>query len=130
MGAGSFLMNCVVDANTDDGILNGSTTSLIATAIIGCRVTNHTGLSAGTEYGLNCNGEPLVCGWSYFEDNEDNIYDETSALFQFVPEAAGTTTNVEDQADTNEGYTDKANHNFSTKYRSIYRMRHLISNDN
>lgn len=108
------LINCVIDGNADDGIELAASTVLYAPLIVGCRITNQSG--AG-DNGLFLNGEPCIVGWSYFEDNTDNINDETSALFQFIPiENGSTTTNLEDLANTGEGYVDKANHDFSTTY--------------
>ncbi len=110
----SHIINCVADGNSDDGIDLAASTNLYAQLIIGSRVTNHSG--AG-DNGLTLNGEPCIVGWSYFEDNTDNINDHTSALFQFIPlEGGSTTSNLEDLANTNEGYVDDLTHDFSTGY--------------
>lgn len=112
--AGSVFFNCAIDGNGDDGLELTASTNLYAPQIMGCRITNHSG--AG-DNGLYLNGEPCIVGFSYFEDNTDNINDHTSALFQFIPtEGGATTSNLEDGADTDEGYVDKANHDFSTRY--------------
>jgi hypothetical protein len=115
---GSFptsFINCVIDGNTDDGIFISSNSSNIATVIIGSRITNHSG--AG-DIGLNCASEPVITAYCYFEDNDgDNIQNAT--VHQFIP-AVGTetTSNVEDQADTTEGYvsTTGGSEDFSTNY--------------
>ena len=111
-GAG-LLFNCVADGNGDDGVYISTSTQTYGIRILGCRITNHSG--AG-DIGLNANSEPCITGWCYFEDNDgDNI--QNAAVHNFIPaEGGSTTSNVEDQADTDEGYVDKANHDFSTDY--------------
>jgi hypothetical protein len=121
IGYSQHIYNCVVDGNADDGIEISSHTELRSAILIGCRITNHSG--AG-DNGLITLDEPCIVGYCYFEDNDDNIagasHDATpNATFQFIPlENSSVTSNVEDQADTNEGYVDKANHDFSTNYVS------------
>lgn len=107
------LINTVIDGNADDGIELAASTGLPTPLIIGCRITNQSG--AGS-IGLNANSEPVVIGWCYFEDNDgDNIQNAT--LHQFIPlEGGALTSNLEDLANTEEGYVDKANHDFSTRY--------------
>lgn len=93
----SVLFNCVINGNTDDGVISFGNTPIV----IGCRITNHSG--AG-DIGLNCNGDPVFHGWNYYEDNDGaNIQNATLAI-EILDD--GATTDVEDQADTNEGYTD------------------------
>lgn len=106
-------MNCVIDGNADDGIAITSRTDLQFALILACRITNHSG--AG-DIGLNANSEPCITGWCYFEDNDgDNVQNAT--LHQFIPaEGGSTTSNIEDQANTDAGYVDSANHDFSTRY--------------
>ena len=116
----SLILNSVIDSNTDDGIEIAATALLYSPIIIGCRITNHSG--AG-DNGLITFDEPCIVGWSYFEDNDDNIagaaHDAAPAVtFQFIPiENGTTTTNLEDLANTNEGYAAAvAGHNFATNY--------------
>ena len=109
-----LLINCVLDGNGDNGFDVTALTLVIFSTLIGCRVTNHSG--AG-DIGVNCASDPLVTGWCYFEDNDgDNIQNAT--LHQFIPvEGGSTTTNLEDLANTNEGYAEAvANNNFATGY--------------
>jgi len=93
------LFNCVVDNNTDNGI--DFEASEGRRTIIGCRVTNHSG--AG-DIGINVAGQMIVHGWNYFEDNDGaNIQAATIDDFELLYN--GATTDIEDQANTNEGYT-------------------------
>ncbi len=111
--AGIPIINCVSDGNTDDGINLQSGTGLSANIILGTRITNHSGVG---DIGLQCGADPQIVGWCYFEDNTDNIAD-TAPLFQFIPlEGGSATSNLEDLANTNEGYVDDATHDFSTGY--------------
>lgn len=117
-GIGIRLINCVLDSNGDDGFLAIATTTNDTNCLIGCRITNHS--TAGSN-GLITLDEMCIVGWSYFEDNDDNIAGAShdaapNATFQYIPNADGTTTNVEDGADTDEGYVDRANNDFSTRY--------------
>lgn len=112
----SFLMNCVIDGNEDNGIDEAAHTSVYCAKIIGCRITNHSG--AG-DIGINCGGENVITGWCYFEDNDgDNIQTSTGSLLHWnIPlEGGSSSSNLEDLANTNEGYVDKTNHDFSTNY--------------
>lgn len=114
-------INTVVDGNGDDGVEITAHTELSNALLLGCRITNHSGEG---DNGLITSDEPCIVGYCYFEDNNDNIagasHDATpNATFQFIPlENSSATSNVEDQADTNEGYLDKDNHDFSTNYTS------------
>ena len=113
VGAGTALINCVSDGNTDDGIEIQGYTGLYIPLILGCRVTNHSG--AG-DNGLYLASKPCFVGYSYFEDNTDNINDHTSVLFYPIAVEGGTTSsNQEDGADTDEGYVDRTNHDFSIR---------------
>lgn len=107
------IFNVVVDGNTNDGILLGTSTDLYAPVIIGCRITNHIGSG---DIGLNCNNEPCITGWCYFEDN-DGANIQNATLHNAIPlEGGSTSSNLEDLANTDEGYVDKAGHNFATRY--------------
>jgi hypothetical protein len=109
------MINCVIDGNTDDGVVQSTSTVLTAPMLLGCRITNHSGSG---DIGLNPNSCSMITAFCYFEDNDgDNI--QNAAMHDFIPIVGGSTTsNVEDQADTNEGYVDKTNHDFSTNYVS------------
>lgn len=99
--AGSKMINCVLDNNSSGGIyvLSADPASTVTTTI-GNRITNHSG--AG-DIGLNCNSVVHLSGWNYFEDNDgDNIQ---NATYYHEITNDGSATNIEDQADTNEGYT-------------------------
>jgi hypothetical protein len=113
VGYDTTIINCVVDGSTDDGILVGAHTSQSFPVILSTRVTNHSGSGA---IGLNCNSEPVVTGWCYFEDNDGDNIQNATLHFAIPSEGGSATSNVEDQADTGEGYVDKANHDFSTGY--------------
>jgi len=96
----SHAFNCVADGNSDDGVSVRTTTSNYF-SVIGCRITNHLG--AG-DIGLDVNTSPGVIGWSYFENNDGaNIQADTLAV-QLT--CNGSATNIEDQSDTDQGYTD------------------------
>jgi hypothetical protein len=112
----SGMINCVVDGNTDDGVLLSSHADLTGPFILGCRITNHSGSG---DIGLNANSEPLVVGWSYFEDNDgDNIQNKAAAYGEIPLEGGAATSNIEDQSLTDQGYVDPTNHDFSTDYDS------------
>ena len=105
-----LLFNCVSNLNTDDGVrLRSGATSYIS-AVIGCRITNHSG--AG-DIGLNANTEICLYGWNYMENNADaNVQNATLA---YALTLNGATTNIEDQANTNQGYTDDDPEDFNLR---------------
>lgn len=121
----SAILNCVVDGNTDDGILIGNSTELMVHFVFACRVTNQNGES--TDLGLNCAGEPVITGHNYFENNgatpsgaNRNISDAGSAPalhYALSLEGGTTTSNVEDQDDTDEGYVSSTN--YATDYDAV-----------
>ncbi len=112
----SMMFNCVVDGGSDDGIVAAAHANLYFLGIFGCRITNHSVAGKVGYYG-GAGPDPVIMGWCYFEDNIDNLSQE--ALTGMVPlEGGSTTSNIEDQANTLEGYVDKANHDFSTGYTS------------
>jgi parallel beta-helix repeat protein len=112
-GSSARLINCVIDNNTDDGIYWVAGTNAYAPIVLGSRITNHSGSG---DVGINANSDPLITGWCYFENNDgDNIQNGTIA--QFIPaEGGSTTSNLEDLSNTDYGYVDSANHDFSTRY--------------
>lgn len=113
-GYGTLLINCVLDGNGDNGVTVSAQTALATGPILlGCRITNHSG--AG-DIGIEASSDMIITGWNYFEDNDgDNI--QNTLRHRFLPvENGSTTTNVEDQADADEGYVDRAGDNFATRY--------------
>lgn len=93
--ASSLVFNGVINGNTDDGIVASRA------PIIGCRITNHSG--AG-DIGLNLSDVVSVYGWNYYEDNDGANIQNGSVSIEILND--GASTEAEDQADTNEGYTD------------------------
>lgn len=107
------LINCVIDGNTDDGIVNGGWTALSIPIILGCRITNHSGSG---DIGLNANNEPHLVGHCYFENNDGANMQNAGVVGAIPLEGGATTSNIEDQSNTNQGYVDPTNHDFSTGY--------------
>lgn len=111
----SDTVHCVIDGNTDDGYIVAAGTGTVFQLIFGTRITNHSGSG---DIGLNCNSEPVITAYCYFEDNDgDNIQNAT--LHQFIPAInLATTSNLEDLANTTEGYvsTTGGSEDFSTNY--------------
>lgn len=100
--ASNLFYNCVINGNDGNGIQVIPGANLYAPAIVGCRITNHSGVG---DIGLNANSEICLTMANYFEDNTgDNIQ---NATLHYNVSIDGTTTssNQEDQADTTEGYT-------------------------
>jgi len=95
----STILNCAVNGNADDGISTKTAGVVLIPVIIGNRITNHSG--AG-DNGLDFYTEIVAHGWNYLEDNDTN-YANASLSYEILDN--GATTNQEDQADTNEGYT-------------------------
>ena len=113
----SLIYGNVVDGNTDDGI-NLDTAVLTHPIIIGNRITNHSG--AG-DIGIDFSERAACRGWNYFEDNDgDNIQNSTYAKEILYDGAA---TDQEDQADTNEGYTDTSDGSEDFNLRSDATLR-------
>lgn len=99
-GASNNFINCIADANVSDGFTFASS-NCANNVLIGCRSTNHSG--AG-DIGLNAYDLLQTIGWSYFENNDgDNL--QNAGLAQRIL-YNGTDTVIEDQGDTNQGYTD------------------------
>lgn len=111
------LLNSVSDGNTDNGIeITAFTSNLYRPFVIGCRITNHAGSG---DFGLYCNSEQVVMGHCYFEQGGDgvNIDPATDDLLYRISLEGGTTDSNEfDGSDTDKGYVDSANHDFSTDY--------------
>jgi hypothetical protein len=115
LGDRIIVFNSVIDGNTDTGILTTASTGLGYHLFLGCRITNQSGSG---DVGLDCNSENIITGFNYFENNDgDNIQNAT--LHQFIPlEGGSSTSNIEDQSLTDQGYVDPTNHDFSTDYDS------------
>lgn len=117
-----FALNCVADGGSADGIANTAGTALIASVVIGCRITNNS--ASGTKYGLNCAADPCVYGWNYFKDNgdaqADDVYDD--AIAKIIPSGYSggnpVDSNVYSTSESDDGYVDQANHDFSTSYNA------------
>ena len=109
----SSVFNCVINGNTGDGISIRSVASGAVIVIEGNRITNHSGVG---DIGLNCNGETVLHGWNYYEDNDGANIQNAAFAIEILDDGAGT--DVEDQADTNEGYTDKTDGAEDFKLRS------------
>lgn len=104
------VFNCVLDGNTNDGIYVGSITGANGVVrFIASRFTNNGG------DGSDFQSRAIVVGHLYAEDNAANNFANTE-LQAILTNADGSTTIEEDQADTDEGYTDRAGHDFSTRY--------------
>lgn len=96
------IIGCVVDKNTSWGIKPDNHANQRYVHALMNRITNHSGTG---DIGIDCNTEPVVAAFNYFENNDTNIANNT--LFAFVPVEGGTTeSNQYDQGDTNQGYTD------------------------
>jgi hypothetical protein len=107
------LINCVLDGNGDDGYVHYATTDLIFTAFIGCRITNHSGSG---DIGLNASNRMVIGGHNYFENNDGGNVQNGGVYYELPLEGGSTGSDVEDQSDTDYGYVDSANHDFSTDY--------------
>ena len=94
-------INCVSDGAGDDGIVLPGGTSTAGAILIGMRITNQSG--AG-DIGLNCGNENCLTIGCYFEDNDGNNIQNDSLHLNISLDGTGATSNVEDQANTNEGY--------------------------
>ena len=98
VGSGrNLIMNTVIDGNAGSGITNAD-----FHFVIGCRITNH---STASEKGIDAIGRAMFHGWNYFEDNDGANIQNAGFAIEITHD--GASTDVEDQADTNEGYTDR-----------------------
>lgn len=103
------IINCVFDSNGAYGIRGVAGTTTYAALLIGNRITNHNGAS---QIGLFGDDESFILGYNYFEDNYGNNVQNT--LQWNIPLSDGTTSNVEDQANTNEGYVGSGDYNLAS----------------
>lgn len=119
VASSGMLFNCVIDKNTDDGLVLASSSNAYAPMILGCRVTNQSGSG---DIGINASGEPLIVGHCYLENNDgDNI--QNASLVVVVPNDDNSTTNIEDQGDTNQGYTSTTDGSEDYNLRSDASLR-------
>lgn len=93
----TVVFNCVINGNTNDGIVGISSAGL--RIVIGNRITNN-GVN-----GIDGINEIVLHGWNYYEDNVTANRTQMGISYEILDD--GATTEVEDQADTNEGYTNK-----------------------
>lgn len=94
----SLIMNCVAEGNATKGIEYGASGS-VNNMLFGCRVTNH---NDSGDIGVTAASKPIIMGWNYFEDNYgDNV--QTISIAGIVFHLGSS--NQEDLANTNEGYT-------------------------
>ena len=96
MDVQSTLINNVIDSNVDDGVC--ITDNLCV--LIGNRMTNHDETGS---IGLDAGSRLCIGGWNYFENN-DGANKQNATLYNEILDN-GATTDVEDQSDTNQGYT-------------------------
>ena len=96
------LINCVTDGNTNDGILSRDIVNNGASLVLGCRVTNHSGPG---DVGLDAKTNIFLHGWNYFQDNDGNNIQNDTLVYEILHN--GANTDVEDQSDTECGYTDQ-----------------------
>jgi len=119
IGLNGAMLHCVSDGNADDGVVISSG----QTTVIGCRITNHSGSGdIGLNYGSGSDYDGAY-GWNYFENNDgDNVQNATHAL---VITEDGAATNVEDQSDTNQGYTSLTDGSEDFNLRSDASLRRV-----
>jgi len=116
-----LMLNCVANGGDGDGMnIDTHTSNTNLPLLIGCRLTNH---SQSGKSGIDGNSRPFVVGHSYFEDNDTNMRNDS--LFNFIPDDSNATTNMEDQADTNEGYTDLTDGSENMNLNSDATMRRI-----
>lgn len=103
-GPDDLSFNCAFDGNADDGVELIANTALSGALVAATRITNHSG--AG-DIGLNANSKPCLTLACYFEDNDGDNIQNATLHSNISIDGTTASSNVEDQADTNEGYTDK-----------------------
>lgn len=120
VGPGSLLLSNVSDANADDGIVLTTPASGYISIIIGNRITNHAGTG---DIGLNCNGIICLHGWNYLENNSDANIQNNSISQEILNN--GASTNMEDQSNTNQGYTSLTEGSEDYNLRSDASLRRI-----
>lgn len=109
----SFVAHCVFDENEPTGM------GVYATAVtphglyVGNRFSNHSGVG-GIGLGAVATVRPILI-YNYFEDNTLN-YDVDCEI---IEGSTGIGSQAQDNADTDEGYTNRAGDDFSTRYVGV-----------
>lgn len=98
----SIIINCSIDGNADNGIDVQSISSPWGPMMLGCRITNHSG--AG-DVGVDAVSRFLLTLGCYFEDNDTDIAN-AGVTYNVPITGDGAVSDIYDQANTNEGYTD------------------------
>lgn len=100
LGYNAYLFNSIADHNTDDGCFLRTTGEL--SLLVGCRITNHSGVG---DIGINANSSILLHGWNYYDGNDGNNVQNAALAYELLYNGASTV--LEDQGDTEKGYTDE-----------------------
>ncbi len=105
LGERSFFSHCVADGNATRGFYFET----VQGVVMACRTTNHSG--AG-DFGIETSaaGDWTVSLYNYFEDNNTN---RDVGIRQI--RVNGAVADDEDNADTNEGYTNIVTHDFNLR---------------
>lgn len=113
----NILFNCIIDSNSDDGIVAQASTSNQTALVAGCRITNH---STTSQIGLNANGEPLIYGYNVMDNNGDNYYGGALDLGQKIPIENSSndsneyySENVQEAEGVLQGYTSADDYNLT-----------------
>lgn len=128
--AATLVMNCVFDSNDAYAINAGAGTATYSAFLIANRITDT--LTGHTTAGVDCNGDPHVLAWNYFDEAigstqpADCVIDDAQAELVLVDAVTGglagggtTDSNQYNQNDDNQGYVDDdATPDFSTQYVS------------
>lgn len=117
-----FVMNCIADGNSAKGFSVAAHTAEYFNIIVGTRVTNHSGTG---DIGLDCNSEPVITMACYFEDNDGDNIQNTGFHYNVSLDGSTTSSNQEDQANTNEGYTSLTDGSENFTLRSDASMRQV-----
>lgn len=97
----SLLYNSIADGNGDDGVIIDSGASL--SFYLCNRITNH---SESGDIGLNANSCSILTLANYFENNDgNNIQNTVTGSIYLDLSGDGVSSNIEDQSNTNQGYT-------------------------
>lgn len=119
----AFLMAfCVSNGNADDGVEMATGASGYIHLLVGNRITNHSGVG---DIGLNASSKMVLTLGNYFEDNDGNNIQNDSRHYNISIVGAGTTSNVEDQANVNEGYVNLVDGAQDFNLRSDASLRRL-----
>jgi hypothetical protein len=114
------VLNCTINGNTDDGIFVLSYSTLGNILVGASRITNHSGSG---DMGINAVSCPLLTFCDYFEDNDGDNIQNAEFHSNISIDGTATSSNIEDQANTNEGYTDLTNDAQNFNLRSDASLR-------